>query len=97
MLECKFGCLGPQRGSLPWATQQMTNDGRCFAVLITVKKSIVIVKLILGMCTDLRHIELFGVRFEIPAFEPVRTCSNYSNKLFTFALIDVPRLSPAHP
>ena len=23
--------------------------------------------------------------------------SNYSNKLFTFASIDVPRLSPAHP
>ena len=74
-----------------------------------------------GMCTDPRHIELFGVRFEIPAFEPVRNCSNssdssdssnssnssdssessnssnYSNKLFTFASIDVPRLSPAHP
>ena len=23
MLECKIGCLGPQRGWLPWATQQM--------------------------------------------------------------------------
>ena len=38
MLECKFGCLGPQRGRLPWATQQMTNDGRSFALPITVKK-----------------------------------------------------------
>ena len=27
----------------------------------------------LGMCTDPRHFELFGIRFEIPAFEPVRT------------------------
>ena len=32
-----------------------------------------ILALYLGMCTDPRHIELFGVRFEIPAFEPVRT------------------------
>ena len=24
MLECKIRCLGPQRGQLPWATQQMT-------------------------------------------------------------------------
>ena len=23
MLECKIGCLGPQRGRLPWATQQI--------------------------------------------------------------------------
>ena len=38
MLECKIGCLGPQRGRLPWATQQMTNDGRSFASPITVKK-----------------------------------------------------------
>ena len=38
MLECKIGCLGPQRGRLPWATQQMTNDGRNFAFPITVKK-----------------------------------------------------------
>ena len=37
MLECKIGCLGPQRGRLPWATQEMTNDGRSFALPITVK------------------------------------------------------------
>ena len=24
MLECQIGCLGLQRGRLPWATQQMT-------------------------------------------------------------------------
>ena len=41
MLECKIGCLGPQRGLLlPWATQQMTNNGRSFALPITVKKSV---------------------------------------------------------
>ena len=40
MLECKIGCLRPQRGRLPWATQQMTNDGRSFALPITVKKSV---------------------------------------------------------
>ena len=28
MLDGKIGCLGPQCGRLPWATQQMTNDGR---------------------------------------------------------------------
>ena len=38
MLECKIGCLGSQRGRLPCATQQMTNDGRSFALPITVKK-----------------------------------------------------------
>ena len=27
----------------------------------------------LGMCTDPRNFELFGIRFEIKAFEPVRT------------------------
>ena len=40
MLECKIGYLEPQRGRLPWATQQMTNDGRSFALPITVKKSV---------------------------------------------------------
>ena len=40
MLECKIGCIGPQRGRLPWATQQMTNDGWNFALPITVKKSV---------------------------------------------------------
>ena len=40
MLECKIGCLGPQRGRLPWATQQMTNDGRSVALPINVKKSV---------------------------------------------------------
>ena len=40
MLEGKFGCLRPQRGRLPWATQQMTNDGRSFALPVTVKKSV---------------------------------------------------------
>ena len=40
MLECEIGCLGPQRGRLPWATQEMTNDGQSFALPITVKKSI---------------------------------------------------------
>ena len=40
MLECKIGYLGSQRGRLPRATQQMTNDGRSFALLITVKKSV---------------------------------------------------------
>ena len=30
----------PQRGRLPWATQQMTNDGRSFALPITLKKSV---------------------------------------------------------
>ena len=40
MLECKIGCLGPQRGRLPWATQQMTNDGRSFVLPITIKKSV---------------------------------------------------------
>ena len=40
MLECKIGCLGPQRDRLPWATQQMTNDGLNFALPITVKKSV---------------------------------------------------------
>ena len=39
MLECKIECLGPQCG-VPWATQQMTKDGRSFALPITVKKSI---------------------------------------------------------
>ena len=39
MLECKIGCLGPQRGRLLWATQQMTNDGQSFALPITVKIS----------------------------------------------------------
>ena len=38
MLECKIRCLGPQRGRLPWTTQQMTNDGWSFALPITVKK-----------------------------------------------------------
>ena len=28
---------------------------------------------VLEMCTDLRYFEVYGVRFEIPAFEPVRT------------------------
>ena len=28
ILECKVGCLGPQRGRLPSVTQQMTNNGR---------------------------------------------------------------------
>ena len=40
MVECKIGRLGPQRGRLPWATQQMTNGGRRFALPITVKKSV---------------------------------------------------------
>ena len=40
MLECKIGCLGLQRGRLPWATEQMTNDSRIFALPITVKKSV---------------------------------------------------------
>ena len=33
-LDCKIGCLGPQRG-----TQRMMNDGRSFALRITAKKS----------------------------------------------------------
>ena len=40
MLQRKIGCLGPQCGRLPWATEQMTNDGRSFALSITVKKSV---------------------------------------------------------
>ena len=40
MLECKIECLEPQRGRLPWATQQMTNDGRSFALPITVSKNL---------------------------------------------------------
>ena len=40
MFECKIGCLGPQRGRLPWATEQMTIDGQSFALPITVKKSV---------------------------------------------------------
>ena len=40
MLECEIGCLGPRRGRLPWATQQMTIDGRSFALPIIVKKSV---------------------------------------------------------
>ena len=40
MLECKIGCLGPQHDRLPWATQQMTNDYRSFALPITDKKSV---------------------------------------------------------
>ena len=40
MLESKIACLGPQRDRLPWATQQMTNDGRGSALPITVKKSV---------------------------------------------------------
>ena len=40
ILECKIGCLGPQRGQLLWATQQMTNDSLSFALPITVKKSV---------------------------------------------------------
>ena len=40
MLECTIGCLGPRRGRLLWDTQQMTNDGRSFALPITGKKSI---------------------------------------------------------
>ena len=39
MLGCKIGYIGTQRGRL-WATQQMTNDGRSFALPITVKKSV---------------------------------------------------------
>ena len=27
MLACKIGCLGPQRGRLPWATQQVREAG----------------------------------------------------------------------
>ena len=46
MLECKIENLGPQRGWLPWATQQMTNDGQNFALRITVKKS-----LLKGFCS----------------------------------------------
>ena len=38
MLE--IGCLGPQRGRLPCATQQMTNDRQSFALPITIKKSV---------------------------------------------------------
>ena len=38
MLECKIGCLGPHCGRLPWATQQMTNDGQSLESPITVKK-----------------------------------------------------------
>ena len=40
MLECKIGCLGPQRDRLPWATRQMTNDGPGVALPITVKNLI---------------------------------------------------------
>ena len=42
MLECKIGSLGSSlgRGRLLWATQQMSNDGRSFALPITVKKSV---------------------------------------------------------
>ena len=50
MLESKIECLGPQRGGLhwakeytvfsAWATKQTTNDGRSFALPITVKKSV---------------------------------------------------------
>ena len=40
MLQCKIGCFGPQRGRLPWTTQQMMNDGWSFALPITVKKSV---------------------------------------------------------
>ena len=40
MLACKIWCLGPQRGRLPWASQQTTNDGRRFALPISVKKSV---------------------------------------------------------
>ena len=40
MLECEIGCLGPQHGRLPWATQQMANDGRIFALPIAGKKSV---------------------------------------------------------
>ena len=40
MLECKIGCLGPRHGRLPWAIQQMTNDGRGFVLPITAKKSV---------------------------------------------------------
>ena len=40
MLECKIECLGSQRGRLPWATQQMMNDGRSFALPIIVKKDV---------------------------------------------------------
>ena len=31
----------------------------------------------LGMCTDPRHIELFGVRFEIPEFEQFRQLDQF--------------------
>ena len=34
MVECKIGCLGPQRGRLPWVTKQMTNKSRSFALSI---------------------------------------------------------------
>ena len=37
---CKVGCLGTQGGRLSWAIQQMTDDGRSFALPITVKKSV---------------------------------------------------------
>ena len=37
--ECKIGCLGPQRGPLPWAAEQITNDGRSFALPISVEKN----------------------------------------------------------
>ena len=49
MLECKIGYLGPKRGRLPWATQQMTNDIRSFALPITVKQSVS-----KGFCSTLR-------------------------------------------
>ena len=39
MLECKIGCLGPQRDQRPWAPQQIMNDGRSFALPITVSKN----------------------------------------------------------
>ena len=39
-VRVKIGCLGLQRGRLPWAAQQMTNDGGSFALPITVKKSV---------------------------------------------------------
>ena len=38
ILECKIGCLGPQRGRLPWASQQMTNYGRSFALRVNCQK-----------------------------------------------------------
>ena len=55
MLECNIECLGPHRGRLVRATQQMMNDGRNFAMLITVSENLFLkVSVVHNFCFQLQ-------------------------------------------